>query len=775
MTQDINLSEIKWWNRIAVRQVRRVLLVAFVVGIIVSSIQIFLDFDDHRDHVFRDVEKILSTASITASEAAYNVAPQEVKSVAQGVMAYEAIYDVLIANEFGTALAHLQRSNVNNHKNSLAALLFGTDVKFEQKLYHAKVPGEQVGTIILRVSPAIVAESFFRRSILVFASGVLRTVFLALILTIVFYRFLTTPLLEITNSITKVDPRQPTATSIKTPLGHEQDEIGVLVDSANRLLREMHDSMASRDEAKSSLSESEDRFKDFTESTSDWFWEMDRNLRYIYISDVFSDITGIEKGAFVGKKAEETGLDMKDLNVVRHITDLKAHRQFKGFEHTRQHPDGHLVHLSISGKPIFDQEGYFKGYRGTGTDITERKNAEIELRENEAHLRALISNIPGVAYRCANDEHWTMEFISDEIETLSGHPADDFIQNQKRSFASIIHPDDVGLVERLVQKAIIRQDKIVLEYRIIHADGSIRWVYEQGQGIYDEYQNLLWLDGVIIDLTDRKKAEEELARHRDHLQEMVDDRTREIKAALEQADKANAAKSEFLAKMSHELRTPLNAIIGFSEMLQDEAEEEHDDSYIDPLKRISKAGYHLLDLINDILDLSKVEAGKMELVAKEISIDGFLDQLQSLAQPLADKNNNRLIFNKPGQIGVMTTDATRLRQVMLNLLSNACKFTEDGEVTVSVEKQSDSAGDQVIFSVSDTGKGIPEEKKDRLFTDFEQIDITGDYVTKGTGLGLSISRKIVDMMGGIITFDSTENVGSTFIVTLPTVTMTNKS
>ena len=266
---------------------------------------------------------------------------------------------------------------------------------------------------------------------------------------------------------------------------------------------------------------------------------------------------------------------------------------------------------------------------------------------------------------------------------------------------------------------------------------------------------------------ERQQAEAELARHRDHLQVLVDERTSELVEARDTADRANKAKSDFLAKMSHELRTPLNSIIGLSEFLHEEASESGDTNYVDPLLRVTRSGQHLLELINDILDLSKIEAGKLELNAKTTRLDGLVDQVNSTIASQVSANGNRLVVENTSNVEILYTDPVRLRQVLLNLLSNASKFTENGQITLTISRSTGNPHDSILFDVSDTGLGIPKDRIDSLFTDFTQIQNEEARDQEGTGLGLSISQKIVELMGGTIQVESEEGKGTRFWFEIP--------
>jgi signal transduction histidine kinase len=268
-------------------------------------------------------------------------------------------------------------------------------------------------------------------------------------------------------------------------------------------------------------------------------------------------------------------------------------------------------------------------------------------------------------------------------------------------------------------------------------------------------------------MVELQNNENELRRAHDELEQRVADRTAELAVARDQALEASRAKGAFVANMSHELRTPLNAIIGYSEMLQDEAKELQYDDFVPDLEKIRSAGTHLLSLINDILDLSKIEAGKMELYLETIPVSQLLKEVAVTIEPLAEQNRNRFQLVTDDGLGTIYTDTTKVRQALLNLLSNACKFTDAGLITLGTSRTSTAHGDRIRFVVSDSGTGIAPEHLEKLFTEFTQADSSTTRRYGGTGLGLAISRRFCQLLGGDITVVSEPGKGSTFTIDLP--------
>lgn len=251
----------------------------------------------------------------------------------------------------------------------------------------------------------------------------------------------------------------------------------------------------------------------------------------------------------------------------------------------------------------------------------------------------------------------------------------------------------------------------------------------------------------------------EITRHQDTLKMLTD--------AKDEAERANGAKSDFLAKMSHELRTPLNAVLGYSEILLEDAELDGRGEQIADLQKISAAGKHLLAMVNDILDISKIEAGKMTLNIEPVDLDALIAEVDATARPLAAKNANSFIIDSPETLGLIEADATKLRQAVFNLISNAAKFTHNGRITMSTRKLRIANQNWVEIAISDTGIGISKEQQQALFSNFTQANSKIAATYGGTGLGLALSQNICKLMGGSISLESELGHGSRFAIRLP--------
>jgi len=380
------------------------------------------------------------------------------------------------------------------------------------------------------------------------------------------------------------------------------------------------------------------------------------------------------------------------------------------------------------------------------TDISEQRGMEVALRASEQQFRSLIGNIPGISYRSMLSGDWPMVFMSDAVERVTGYPAGDFLgQPPKRVFGALIHAEDRMRVAKEAGAALRENRPYLVEYRVLHADGGVRWMWENGTVVRGEDGEAAWLDGVIFDISERRQMEEAL------------------RAAKETAEQAAAARATFVANMSHEIRTPMNSILGFTDVLLDGKLDTEQRRHLDTIRN---AGRALLRLLNEILDTAKLEKGAVELEQNDYNLLSLIDELSStLAANARAKGLHLDIQYDPALPTGLRGDELRMRQVITNLLDNAIKFTATGGVTLSVKAE----GDQLCLAVTDTGIGIAPERLNAIFDPFTQADASMTRRFGGTGLGTTISKQLVELMGGRIWAESEVGVGATFHVRLPLV------
>jgi signal transduction histidine kinase/CheY-like chemotaxis protein len=408
------------------------------------------------------------------------------------------------------------------------------------------------------------------------------------------------------------------------------------------------------------------------------------------------------------------------------------------------------------------------GYRGRGDEIGQMVEAIKVFRKNTIEMRAMeIENLE-TEKKNLKEIREARSRLTDAIEAISEgfslyDAADKLIvcnSRYKNLFASHIDVMEPGTTfETIVRTAVERglvgdaeggREAWLAERIAQHKASNSTHIQHRSDGRWIQISERKTVDGGVVatyaDITESKQREAELA------------------AARDAADEANRTKSSFLANMSHELRTPLNAIIGYSEILQEDAADKDDKESIEDLQKIESAGRHLLGLINNILDLSKIEVGKMDIFIEPVDIQALLKEVLSIVKPLTDKNENVIEVICPADIGSFRSDQTKVKQCLLNLMSNASKFTSKGTLTLTVARD---GGSQVRFGVSDTGVGMTQEQLGRLFQAFSQADASTTKRFGGTGLGLAITKHFCTMLGGDVTVESTPGKGTTFIIRLP--------
>ncbi|MFU8764041.1 MAG: PAS domain-containing protein, partial [Haliea sp.] len=639
--------------------------------------------------------------------------------------------------------------------------------------------------------------------------------------------------------------------------------------------------------------EKQQQFESLLESAPDAMVITDPGGEIVLVNRRAEEMFGYSADEMVGQKVElllpatlrESHVAIRD-GFIHSATD-GAPPVVSGRELVAAHRDGHDIPVEVSLNPMGsgDQLRVITALR----DISERKAMQRALRQREQAYSSLVSTIPGTVYRCRMDADWTMLFMNDAVAELTGYPASDFIGNAVRSYASIIHPEDVDGVSSGINAAVQAGRSFALEYRIVHASGELRHVFETGRAEPGDSGTVDSLAGTLIDITDRVAAQEQQQEserrllliadaaelglweyffkedqfltnvnftslmgyhpaqlrqtaevwsplreglntivgllHPDDLktaekasldclygrsdifrceyrQRCADGQWRwfldvgqvverdddgrmlriagvrinhhvekllaeELVAARDAAQAAAVVKANFLANMSHEIRTPMNAIMGLTQLALRTPLDDRQRNY---LEKIDLSSNNLLTIINDILDFSKIEAGKLSVETLQFSLDDVFEGLAGTIGLMASEKDIELLFRLPPELPKnLRGDPLRLGQVLVNLCSNAVKFTESGgEVVAAVEVEERTDECAVLhFSVADTGIGMSNEQQENLFQAFSQADASTTRKYGGTGLGLAICKNLVQLMGGHIWSESELGQGSIFHFSLP--------
>lgn len=594
-----------------------IFVIAVAVGLVFGFAQLAREYDQQLLDIRETSNAVIESVEGAASQAAFTYDRYLASGVADGLLRFDPIVTVEIFDEFGNSLVSSSTEGSDYGDLWLADFLPIQVTSVSSPLHHALEPEKVIGTLVVEVSSEQAAMHVLRQTgyELLFALG--RAMILALILLFIFNRLFTRPLLKMASEFSRIDPDDPKKGLLPDAATYPANEFRAVVESVNKLLSSISGHIQERAKAAVALKESEQRFRSFAEIASDWLWEMDADLRFTYFSPRADEVLGFDVSHAIGKSRLDLSSEMTERpKWQQHLEDLKNHRPFRNFTYDIYRPTGGPRTISLNGDPVFDENGVFTGFRGTGRDVTNEREA-----------------------------------------------------------------------------------------------------------------------------------------------------ARTLDAALRRAEEANQAKSEFLATMSHEFRTPLNAILGFSEMLKGQYFGPlGGEKYLEYADAIRSSGGHMLGLVDQVLDISAIEAGKRTYEFKAVDVRDVLDFAENDFQKAVNDKNLDLVVNVATDIPVMRADARSARQVMNNMLSNAVKFTEPGgRITVTAAEQDGF----ITLQVADTGVGIPANRLPFIAEPFSR-GLTDAYVAQeGAGLGLSIVKSLMNDHGGEMQIESDVGKGTTVTVFFP--------
>lgn len=614
------------------------------------------------------------------------------------------------------------------------------------------------------------------------------------------------------------------------------------------------------------LFESENRYRTLFETAKEGILGLDDNLNIVYANNKIAQMLDYTADELIGMNYADITFPEEMPDILKKEEERKI-GEVGSYERKLRKKNGDEIIALATISTVSDEEGKYKGSVKMFTDITERVKAELKIKELSRQQEIMISNLPGFVYRCYYDKDWTMQYISNGCLPITGYTSDEFIRKTP-AFNNIIHPDYQDYHYEKWQTVIENKEMFSEEYPIYSKNGDLKWVWEQGQAVFDDKGNFSHLEGFITDITDKKLYEQKLEQasenwnrtframkdgvalldkdqkilecnesflnfvgkkkdevvgqncyihihgeicpidecpfvkaknslRRETMEMVIDGRVCEIIVdpiidennnitgavhitsditerrkmenelikAKEKAEESDRLKSAFLANMSHEIRTPMNGILGFADLLKEpDLEGNKQKMYIEI---IEKSGNRMLNIINDIINISKIEAGIMELNITETNINEQIEFICTFFKPEADAKGIKLKcdFDLPYNNAVISSDREKIFAVLTNLVKNAIKFTKEGEISFGYKIINDNK--EIEFFVKDTGIGIPEDRLEAVFERFVQADITDKDAYQGAGLGLSISKAYVEMLGGKIWAESTLGKGSQFYFTLP--------
>ena len=512
-----------------------------------------------------------------------------------------------------------------------------------------------------------------------------------------------------------------------------------------------------------SLKASERRYASLAAAAPVAIFRFDTPLNCVYVNERWSDLSGLPMESALGhgwmQSLHPDDSEQRIAEWAEYYASSNPESQIiHGSEGRHLRPDGTTTWCYIQVAKEFDNDGNVVGYIGTLTDITDRKNTELVLQDLSDRLEYALNG--------ANIGIWEWQMSDGRLLwdkrmfNLYGIPPEEF-SSKHADWFNCIHPDDQERVKQAEQQAPQGAKECRIEFRIIHPDDTIRFIDSYVFNQYNAQGEIQKKVGLNIDITDRKQAEAQLQRINEEL------------------IKATRLKDEFLANMSHELRTPLNAILGMTEILQEQIFGDLNDRQLQSLQTIEKSGNHLLELINDILDVAKVEAGQIKLSCQPCNVETLCQSSLIFIKQQAFSKNIQVETEVPPNLPNINLDERRIRQVLINLLNNAVKFTPNGgKISLKVNyikflgnaaiaNGSGMTCDTLKVSVIDTGIGIAPEQIKRLFQPFVQVDSALNRNYEGSGLGLVLVKRLVELHGGEVRLTSELGVGSCFTITIP--------
>ncbi|MCW9033484.1 MAG: PAS domain S-box protein [Alphaproteobacteria bacterium] len=742
---------IKIQDRLSFKQAKIAVAIAFILGFLFSIVQISYDFLNEKKKVEGTVAQVMGALKAPAAIAAHNLDEILADKVIDSLLEYRPVYSATLYSDFEHILASKNRPILDPDSRQLGDFMLDKDHIYSLPLYTEK-PKKLIGRMDIKIDGQVSAESFFDRSILTLALGFARNLILVFILTIFFYLTLTKPLAALAATIAQADPENPNKNHIPLDPLHEDDELGLVTRALQKYMGEMKNHIREQQKAEQALKESEQRFKDVAEAASDWVWEMDIDLKMTYVSDRLEAVTKISRDRFIGKTLLETGLMSTPVETwYENGKIIKARDAFRNIEYDLLTEDGEVLHWSFSGIPVFDTEGNFSGYRGTGRDITEKKHFELAQREVEERFRATFEQAAvGIAHLSADG---SLLRVNQKLCEYIGYSKDELTQ---KNVVDMAHEEDWQNNRQQVMGVLNgKTEAVSFENRYLRADGEVLWANITLNPVTGGGEAAQYYVAVIEDITERKKEEEE----RRYLEEQ-----------LHQSQKMETI-GRLAGGIAHDFNNILTPVLGYAEIILKKLPE--DSPLREKVNKIATASSRASGLVKQILTFSRQGESEDQVIKLAPLIDEVLNLIRA-SFPANIYIHTHLDENAPS----IMMDQTQAHQLVMNLCTNGAQAMghAGGVLEVHLDKfqatpgadgfpAEGKAGTYSRLIVTDTGVGMEEDEQERIFEPF----FTTKEVGKGTGLGLSMVHGIVTRRGGYITVESKINKGSKFSLYMPSV------
>lgn len=717
-------------KNISLALTRNTVLVALSLSLVFGLVVMVNDFPEKQASVRAEITRVVNAVRWPAAEAVYSLDSILVEKSVKGLTEDLRIDSVTVIDDFDTVQFSFSRSRSKGPPQWLVPM-FSDLGQMKIQLYNPRNSQELVGVLLVGLDDSYIAGEYlsdFKNRIF---RGFVVDLLLALILMLFFHFALTRPLLGMTRELSMIDPNSSEQARLTVPVGHEKDELGQSITAVNRLL-----------------------------SRVEYVMERRRQAEQTYL-DMFQSAP---IGLFKGRMSDGRVLDLNDQLAKMYGFSSREEFLTAAFRPKECMVDPELrdrfmeLAGSEGGVSNFEAEfvradgskfwGRLSGRRAAGSDIIDGILEDITARRlAEERYRIMSENAPvGIAQISAEGRYL---YANQHLARMYGYASPEELM---REITDIQHQliDDYPDYHEMVEK-LNKEDSVSnVEYAIIKKDGSRLWTSRNVRAVRDLSGEISYYDAFVVDISDRKAVEEELVKARDA------------------AEAASVTKGRFLANMSHEIRTPLNGVLGMLQLTRDTDLGQEQREYVETAL---SAGKSLLNVLNDILDYSRVEAGKMELLSERFSP---AEMIQTVSAAFAEQvKSGKVKLNielDPSLPEKVVGDSGRIRQVLFNLVGNAFKFTPVGTITIMAwgdHKDENSLRQRLLICVSDTGIGIPDEMVANIFESFTQVDSSLTKRHGGSGLGLGIVKSLVILMGGSLSMDTREGVGTNIFLSLP--------